>query len=269
MNLNGVSAPGQVALLSIEGLDLESAIMAVQTNRVNLIDQQLKDQMSVVQERNQRINDLNANMSAMNKVLGALPTGATPANDTRVGFAADFAAASPQVVNETKVAAAESSVAVNKLGTVADAIKSVTDNALLKNTAFQTLFKPAFDALLKNQQDTLAALKTMDATMFGGNGALNPVIAAYEAKNKATIATLTAAGFYSEPTSNFSGIDTRSKAEAAIKALQGQIDALGNTQQMDMLRLQSLSNKRNEAFDIMSNFMKKMADNRSSIIQKM
>jgi len=38
---------------------------------------------------------------------------------------------------------------------------------------------------------------------------------------------------------------------------------------MDMLRLQSLSNKRNEAFDVMTNFIKKMQDSRSSIIGNM
>ncbi|WP_342544632.1 hypothetical protein [Lysinibacillus sp. FSL K6-4013] len=42
-----------------------------------------------------------------------------------------------------------------------------------------------------------------------------------------------------------------------------------NTQQMDMLRFQSMNNKRNEAFDVMTNFAKKMQDSRSSIIGNM
>lgn len=57
--------------------------------------------------------------------------------------------------------------------------------------------------------------------------------------------------------------------EAAIQKLKGQIDGASNSQQMDMLRLQSLSNKRNEAFDVMTNFIKKMQDSRSSIIGNM
>ncbi|MFS0860821.1 MULTISPECIES: hypothetical protein [Paenibacillus] len=56
---------------------------------------------------------------------------------------------------------------------------------------------------------------------------------------------------------------------AQAQKLKGQIDALGNSQQMDMLRLQSMSNKRNEAFDVMTNFIKKMQDSRSSIIGNM
>lgn len=57
--------------------------------------------------------------------------------------------------------------------------------------------------------------------------------------------------------------------EALAQQLKNQIDAVSNTQQMDMLRLQSMSNKRNEAFDVMTNFVKKMQDSRSSIIGNM
>ncbi|WP_338541306.1 hypothetical protein [Paenibacillus tundrae] len=57
--------------------------------------------------------------------------------------------------------------------------------------------------------------------------------------------------------------------EALAQQLKNQIDAISNTQQMDMLRLQSLSNKRNEAFDLLTNFVKKMQDSRSSIIGNM
>ncbi|MDK8193885.1 hypothetical protein QP794_27770 [Paenibacillus sp. UMB7766-LJ446] len=54
-----------------------------------------------------------------------------------------------------------------------------------------------------------------------------------------------------------------------VQALKSKIDALSSSQQMDMLRLQSLSNKRNEAFNVMTNFIKKMQDSRSSIIGNM
>ncbi|MCG7379866.1 hypothetical protein MH215_22965 [Paenibacillus sp. ACRSA] len=57
--------------------------------------------------------------------------------------------------------------------------------------------------------------------------------------------------------------------EALAQQLKNQIDAASNTQQMDMLRLQSMSNKRNEAFEVMTNFVKKMQDSRSSIIGNM
>lgn len=68
---------------------------------------------------------------------------------------------------------------------------------------------------------------------------------------------------------NTQGDTKLAQVEAAITAIKGKIDGLSNTQQTDMLRLQSLSNKRNEAFDTMTNFIKKMQDSRSSIIGNM
>ncbi|UQZ85731.1 hypothetical protein SK3146_05020 [Paenibacillus konkukensis] len=62
---------------------------------------------------------------------------------------------------------------------------------------------------------------------------------------------------------------TQAEFDALLDKLRGSIDSASNSQQMDMLRLQSLTNKRNEAFDTMSNFIKKMQDSRSSIIGNM
>lgn len=58
-------------------------------------------------------------------------------------------------------------------------------------------------------------------------------------------------------------VQKRNEQMANLNAQQG------NSQQMDMLRLQSLGNKRNESFDLMTNFVKKMQDSRSSIIGNM
>lgn len=54
-----------------------------------------------------------------------------------------------------------------------------------------------------------------------------------------------------------------------VKKIEMQIDSSSNALQMDMLRLQSISNKRNGAFDTMTNFYKKTQDSRNSIIQNM
>ncbi|OZQ85488.1 hypothetical protein CA598_20930 [Paenibacillus sp. VTT E-133291] len=62
---------------------------------------------------------------------------------------------------------------------------------------------------------------------------------------------------------------TKGELENLLGQIKSKIDSASNSQQMDMLRLQSLSNKRNEAFDVMTNFVKKMQDSRSSIIGNM
>ena len=52
-------------------------------------------------------------------------------------------------------------------------------------------------------------------------------------------------------------------------SIQKTIDSLNSTQQMDMQRLQSLTSRRNETFEIMTTLMKKFADSRSGIIRNM
>jgi len=54
-----------------------------------------------------------------------------------------------------------------------------------------------------------------------------------------------------------------------LEELTGKVDSQNASQQMDMLRMQSLTNKRNEAFDLMTNFIKKMQDSRSAILGNM
>lgn len=53
-----------------------------------------------------------------------------------------------------------------------------------------------------------------------------------------------------------------------LRLLQERLNPL-DSQQLDMLHLQSLSNKRNEAFDTMTKLIKKMQDSRSSILENM
>ena len=60
---------------------------------------------------------------------------------------------------------------------------------------------------------------------------------------------------------------TKGEIDAAITKVKGLIDAESNNQQMDMLRLQSLNNKKNESIEILTNAQKKHADGTSNIIR--
>jgi len=62
---------------------------------------------------------------------------------------------------------------------------------------------------------------------------------------------------------------TKAQHESLIEALKGKIDSLNSTSQLDMIRLQSLSNKRNEAFDQLSNIVQKLNKARENAIGNM
>jgi hypothetical protein len=159
-SVNGVGGMTQV---NIQDMDLETAMMAVQSSRASMLDEQLKDQIAAVQAKNETISQLNQLLGVINEELGKLPSGA------EAGSAVQLA-----------------------------------DNK---------------------------------GAMFTAMGMAIP--------------------------------QTKGELENLLGQIKSKIDSASNSQQMDMLRLQSLSNKRNEAFDVMTNFVKKMQDSRSSIIGNM
>ena len=63
--------------------------------------------------------------------------------------------------------------------------------------------------------------------------------------------------------------EVRTAAADLVATLRVERDAVTNTQQMDMLRLAGLTDKRSEAFDLMSSFLTKMQGSQSSIVGNM
>lgn len=63
-----------------------------------------------------------------------------------------------------------------------------------------------------------------------------------------------------------SGSLTKGEIDAADQIIKSSVDSLSSSSQMDMVRLQSLNNKRSEAFDTMTNMLKKAADSKSSVV---
>jgi len=172
MTTSGVGGTTSINMQNIQSMDIETALMMVQSERTKLLDSQLQTQIQEVQNRNETVAKLND--------------------------------------------------ALNGLNNMASKVKGTNADSKAENAS--------------------------DADVTAANKAL------------------TDAGITDITVSKSS---KKSDIETAITKVKGQIDAAGNSQQMDMLRLQSMSNKRNEAFDVMTNFVKKMQESRSSIIGNM
>jgi hypothetical protein len=157
---------GGVSQIDLQGMGLEEALAAVQSQRTQLLEDQLQSQISAVQARNENVARLNSVLAGLYQVKGRFGTSA-----------------------------------------------------------------PANAAVTSKEQSDLSQLYL-------------------------------AAGITGTP-------KTKGEVDAQINIVKQLIDSLGNSQQMEMLRLQSMTNKRNEAFDVMTNFVKKMQESRSSIIGNM
>jgi len=173
---------GGITVGDIKGLDLETAMMAIQSQRANLLEGQLKTQMEGIQGRNDEIGKLNKLIADIKTLR---PGGTDPQKWGNLG------------------------------------------------------------ANTQQGRDTLARLEAAGVNIpKSGDDAVNePGTGIYDAR--------------------------QSTFDKWAEELKGKIDGLNSSQQMDMLRMQSLTNKRNEAFDLMTNFIKKMQDSRSSILGNM
>jgi len=66
-----------------------------------------------------------------------------------------------------------------------------------------------------------------------------------------------------------SGRLSRSEYDALLDRLSGGIDGIAATSQMDLLQLQVLINRQNEALAMVSTYMKELADSIGSVIRRM
>jgi len=199
--MSSINSIGGINTANIQGMDVETAMMAVQLNRTQQLEVTLKDQIGSVQAKNDQIAKLNQVLGALNKAAAQFPSDAKA--DARFDSVKNFGTtgiAAERDANSALIAA------------------GITKAGLSTNTADGGGF-------------------TNGSERFADGGLRGDV--------------------------------TKGQLDGAIQQLKSQIDSLSNGQQVDMLRLQSASGKRNEAFEVVTNFIKKSQDNRSAIVGNM
>lgn len=220
-----------VSSMSLSGLDIETAMAAVQSTRANLLENQLKSQMESVQQKNEQMASINEHMNQLRLDLASL--------ESQIPVKQDLETAIARMEDLlTKCKNPDQWIGISNVWGGDDPQASIEMEQMLKDLGIDT-----------------SGIKDIDAN--GTRDASNPMIKQFISDLDSKLDSL----------KNLDQEITAKKTE--IENSKTQIDNLSNSQQMEMLRLQSLSNKRNEAFDLMSNFIKKMQDNRSSIIGNM
>ncbi|OZI33306.1 hypothetical protein CEG14_19765 [Bordetella genomosp. 1] len=226
--------------MDLSSMDLETALMQVQSQRSQLLEASLQTQLAAVNQRNQDIAKLNEQTNGLSSANLDLQT-----SNVELG---------------TKIAELK-----DLQGRLA-ASKCPDDNGWYGLSWGQGDDAALSHQTLKQIEDAGLIIPTGDDKPrdVDGNGTM-------DAKGKVVqnfVDQLAGkiAGMEAQMTANNKQIDAN---KVEIDKNKSAIDTLSNSQQMDMLRLQGLTNKRNEAFDVMTNFVKKMQENRSSIIGNM
>ncbi|MBS7777597.1 hypothetical protein [Acidovorax sp. CCYZU-2555] len=231
-----IQGSNSIAGMSVQGMDIETALLAIQNQRASLLENQLRGQLDSVAAKNGAIGEANEQLMAKRNELAALEA----SNVTDQSGLADLKLMKQQLQSVISVNAGGSSSTGLGNGWADDSADASKD--LLERVKSQGL------------------TNVTDPGDFDGNGTMD----ASGATMKSWVEQIDA---------KIAGIEAKpgqiSAAKAEIENIKTGIDSMSNSQQLEMLRLQSLSNKRNEAFDVMTNFMKKMQDSRSSIIGNM
>ncbi len=232
-----IQGSNSIAGMSVQGMDIETALLAVQSERASLLEEQLRGQLGSVSAKNSAIGEANEQLITKRNALAALEA----SNATDQSSLADLKLMKQQLQSVIAVNGGEASDTTG-LGhgwadDSADASKDLLER--VKSQGLTNVTEPG-------DIDGNGTMDATRATMKSWVEQIDAKISAIDAKPEMI-----------------------SSAKAEIENLKTGIDTLSNSQQMEMLRLQSLSNKRNEAFDVMTNFIKKMQDSRSSIIGNM
>lgn len=240
MEITGNFGTSPVAGMEVSNLDIETLLLSVQYQRSELLHNQLKQQMDTVKHQNDLMAQKNQQITTNQENIGKLA-------ETNAKLGAEIS---------------ELTELRNRL----EASKCPDPNGWYGLAYAENDDGPASYELLEKVKKAGCTIPTgADAPQnIDGNHTMDAkgkVVAKWveeldkkiEAKQKQIDANNSQKG----------------KLENENDAINRDIDSLSSSQQLDMLRLQSLSNKYNEAFDLMSNFMKKMQDNRSNIVASM
>ena len=231
VSFNNLQSIG-TAQVSME--DIEATLLTAQSQRASLLEGQLKAQLDDVQKRNIQMGDLNNKLNSQRSEVSTM---------------------------EVESANLQTNLSELQL------MKKQLQQVLNRDPNNWTGLSYGWDNdNAKSSHEMLARISaqgltgTENARDIDGNGTMD----ANSSTLKSWLAQIDSKIAQSKELPG-----KIAEAKAGMDNLKTEIDSLSNSQQMDMLRLQSLSNKRNEAFDLMTNFIKKMQDSRSSITSNM
>lgn len=237
--VSGLGAGG-VGGVDLSSMDIETALMTVQTQRSQLLEDALRQQLDSV-------NGRNAQMGGMNEAMNAKTADNLKLESSNVSLQGEI-----------------------------DQLKDLQGRLSASKCPnpegwYGLSWGQGDDKKLSH--DTLAQIKAAGLTIPGGDDAPRDVDrnGTMDAKGRVV------QGFVDQLSAKISALETKiadngktiDANKQAVTEIKSALDNLSNTQQMEMLRLQSMTGKRNEAFDVMTNFLKKMQESRSSIIGNM
>ena len=332
--INGITMQGDMMIMEGQTYDLETLTMALQMERANMIEDQLKDQMQSVKNNNDLLKEAN---EALMKARQGLSSAQSPdditwevdqANKTiklddgieiqMTGKQYEWKIVDTKTGEQTRIWG-DPHVDQNGDGTTEWDFKNTTTFQLKDGTKITVGTTDYGNNMTVS--DTLTITKGDQAVTVSGLTGTNPTISNvtltgreldYQTNDGTVVqegdqgvddwelngqdidqsssVREMVAGTLEQSSETLSekkvpmdddtkalcaklGLDVPGGAEGLTKAqwqtmidnIKGAMDSINSSSQLEMIRLQSLSNKRGQAFDMLSNFISKMAKSKDNV----
>jgi hypothetical protein len=227
-------------------MNIPELLMAIQIERGNILDGQIRDQMADMQKRNEWLREANAALAAMRTARPAKE------GDAAVGYG-EFKNSDGQRVTVDEFFDANgiqlpgwdagsqaSARSAREKNAERDAILALSQQRFAGMEQLRQQIAAEPDANRKAALERALLIKAQEPVRIPGPSVTVP----------------TASG-------------KQAQFDAAIQNLKGAIDTVNSQSQMDMVRLQGLMDKRNQAFDLITNSLSKFSKSMESVIGNM
>ncbi|WP_159910922.1 hypothetical protein [Pantoea sp. 18069] len=272
-----------ISQADLDAMDLGTAIQLVQGQRAALLEDQLKDQLKEIQNRNLKISELNATLSSARELTSQFGekdgTGKKITdliNDQRGNIkktdewkTENEAHKKKQVENNAAGVSAQDAIIQTAEGNLRK-IKESTEKAFgksLSDADFVSIINIA-GLITKKQpyedfaKEFIAENKTLSKAKEDKTNFQKAKIENLEIPDSQTKAGNMLENLKNSARQANMEVDINNKGDlnTLVENIKSLIDSLSNSQQMDMLRLQNYSNKYNETFETRTNMIKKEHD---------
>ncbi len=263
--------------IDLESLDMGIAIQLVQGQSATLFEDQMKDQMREIQQRNRRIGDLNTALSSARELLSAF--GEKDGTDKKISDVINSQRSDVRGTDEWK---AENNKhrekqEADKTKRLGDLDKAINAAAARINNAGPRLIMNNPNLIFKYYTDPKSLTEeerqyAVDVSSLPGFKAKREEISKLEIKD--LVPATKAEGMLEKLKAAGAGaglqvdVAKKSDLQTLVENIKTLIDSLSNDQQQDMLRLQSYTNKYNETVEVRTNSIKKEHETNSRILNQ-
>lgn len=263
----------RVSAEQMKGLSIEELMFFVMSERTKGLDRQIRAFAEDIQNRNNLMEQANNMMSQARNMYAGLDddeSAAMPAE--MVAFYEQNGISLPTEEGRTEglagatddpaTAISESDTALSTL----DSDRSGTDNACIKEDVSTDLMNYCTKYGIEVPNDG-KNLKRSDFDTLEGR--IDSFKSEMQVKKDAADAAAAAGGGAPAEAVTSAKTLTRDEWDASIQNMKGFLEGLNNQSELDMIKYQSVMSKYTSGIEMLSNTMKKLADNKQAVVRNM